>query len=127
MRITCLTIDCSNPAAVAHFWNDALGCNGVTVFENGHSATCQPPSSGTILEFVRVPEGKTVKNRLHLGCAADSLGGLDSEIARLQTLGAPIAWEEDFPTEIASRYRNVILRDVEDNELCLGAGNLVKP
>ena len=74
-----------------------------------------------------MPEGKTVKNRLHLGCGADSLDGLDSELARLQTLGATIAWEEEFPPEIASRYRNVILRDVEGNEFCLGAGNLAKP
>ena len=123
MRINCLTIDCRNPAAVAHFWNDALGWNGVTVFENGNGATCQPPSGGTFLEFIQVPEGKTIKNRLHLGCAADSLDGLDCEIARLQTLGATIAWEEEFPPEIASRYRNVILRDVEGNEFCLGAGD----
>jgi hypothetical protein len=33
-------------------------------------------------------------------------------------LGASIAWEEDFPPEWP--YRNVVLRDVEGSELCLG-------
>ena len=71
-----------------------------------------------------MPEGKTGKNRLHLGCAVDTLDELDAEIARLQALGATIAWEEEFPPEIAARYRNIILRDPEGNEFCLGAGDL---
>ena len=43
---------------------------------------------------------------------------------RLPALGASIAWEEDFPSEIAAVYRNVILRDVEGNEFCLSGGSL---
>ena len=70
-----------------------------------------------------MPEGKATKNRLHLGCAIDTLDELDTEIERLQALGATIAWEEEFPPVIAARYRNVILRDVEGNEFCFGAGD----
>jgi hypothetical protein len=40
-------------------------------------------------------------------------------------LGASIAWEEDFPPEVAGTYRNVVLRDPEGNEFCLGAGRSV--
>ena len=58
-----------------------------------------------------------------LGCSAGDLAGLDAEIARLVALGATVAWEEEFPTGIAARYRNVILRDVEGNELCLSGGS----
>ncbi len=124
MQITCVTVDCHDPAAVASFWSEALRWDGVTVSESGNGATCHPPSGGTYLEFIRVPEGKSGKNRLHLGCAVDTLDELDAEIARLQALGATIAWEEEFPPEIAARYRNIILRDPEGNEFCLGAGNL---
>ena len=124
MHITCVTVDCHHPAAVAHFWNQALRWSGVTASESGNGATCRPPSGGAYLEFIRVPEEKRGKNRLHLGCAVDTLDELDGEIARLQALGATIAWEEEFPPEIATRYRNVILRDSEGNEFCLGAGSL---
>ena len=122
MRITCVTVDCHDPAAVARFWSEALRWDDVEVSESGNGASCRPPSGGPYLEFIRVPEGKTVKNRLHLGCNAGTLDELSDEIARLESLGATIAWEEEFPPEIAARYRNVILYDVEGNEFCLGGG-----
>jgi hypothetical protein len=120
MEITCVTIDCDEPSRVADFWNQALGWGGVAVSPDGAGAICGPPSGGTYLEFVKVPEQKTIKNRVHLGCTAGGLVDLDGEIARLQDLGATVAWEEEFPADAG--YRNVILRDVEGNEFCLGAG-----
>jgi hypothetical protein len=121
--ITCVTIDCAEPAEVAAFWNEALHWGGTAVADDGSGAICGPPSGGTYLEFIKVPEGKVVKNRVHLGCSAGDLGGLDDEIDRLVSLGASVAWEEDFPEGLG--YRNVILRDVEGNEFCLGAGTFV--
>lgn len=76
------------------------------------------------LEFIRVPESKVVKNRVHLGCSAGTLEDLEAEIERLLSLGATIAWEEHFPPDVAARYRIVVLRDPEGNECCLGAGAL---
>ena len=108
---------------MADFWNEALRLGGVSVSENGRSAVCRPLSDGTYLEFVQVPEGKTVKNRLHFGCSAGGLIELDAEIERLRSLGATVAWEEEFPPATAARYRNIILRDIEGNEFCLGAGD----
>ena len=60
-------------------------------------------------------EPKTVKNRLHLGTRTDDL---DAEVQRLVKIGAALAWEEEFPPEWP--YRNVVLRDPEKNEFCLG-------
>ncbi len=122
MEIICTTVDCIDPEAVARFWNEALGWGGVAVDPEGYGAICGPLSGGTYLEFVRVPEGKVVKNRLHLGCSAGTLEELDAELERLQALGASIAWEEEFPQEIAAVFRNVVLRDVEGNEFCLSGG-----
>jgi Glyoxalase-like domain len=124
MEITCVTIDCADPAAVGAFWNDALHWGGLAVAPDGSGAICGPAGGGPYLEFIRVPEAKQVKNRVHLGCSAPSLEELDTEIARLKALGATLAWEEDFPPPVAAVYRNVVLRDIEGNEFCLGGGEL---
>jgi catechol 2,3-dioxygenase-like lactoylglutathione lyase family enzyme len=128
MEIVCVTVDCRDARAVAAFWSEALGWGGV---EGGSSegegdvegiVVCRPPGGGTYLEFVPVPEGKVVKNRVHLGCTAGALDALDAEIERLLALGATVAWEEAFTPEVAARYRNVVLRDPEGNEFCLSGG-----
>ena len=109
MRVTCVTIDCKDRERMVAFWSAALGYE-----VRGQS--CYPPDGiGPSLEFIVVPEDKTVKNRVHLGFNTPDL---DAEIERLVGLGATIAWEEDFPDEF--RYRNVVLRDPEGNEFCLG-------
>jgi hypothetical protein len=122
MDIVCVTIDCREPVVVASFWNEALRWGGVAAAPDGTGAVCGPAAGGTYLEFVRVPEEKQVKNRVHLGCTAGSLDQLDAELDRLRSLGATVAWEEDFPPEIASGYRNSVLRDPEGNEFCLSGG-----
>lgn len=124
MELVCVTVDCRDPAAVSRFWNEALGWGGTAVAPDGSGALCGPASGGVYLEFVQVPEDKVVKNRLHVGCAAGRLEDLDGEIARLVRLGAVFAWEETFPPDVAARYRNVVLRDVEGNEFCLSGGSL---
>jgi hypothetical protein len=124
MELTCVTFDVDDPGRVAEFWNAALGWGGVALHPDGTGATCGPPAGGSYLEFMRVPEGKVGKNRVHLGCTAGSLEQLDAELVRLLSLGASVAWEEEFPSEIAAVYRNVILRDVEGNEFCLSGGAL---
>ena len=125
--MVCVTIDCADPAAIATFWGDALGWNPPQIHPDGIGAVCRPSSGAAYLEFIRVPEGKVVKNRVHLGCSAGRLDQLDDELDRLKALGATIAWEEEFPPDVAAVYRNVVLRDVEGNEFCLGAGSMAMP
>jgi len=122
MEITCVTIDCTNPAMIARFWNEALRWGGVAAADDGSGAICGPAGGGAYLEFVRVADAKTFKNRVHLGCSAGALNDLDAELERLHALGATVAWEEEFPPAVAARFRNVVLRDPEGNEFCLGAG-----
>jgi catechol 2,3-dioxygenase-like lactoylglutathione lyase family enzyme len=124
MEITCVTVDCADPAKVADFWNEALGWGGVAAAPDGSGAICGPADGGTYLEFIKVPEHKSLKNRVHLGCKVPTLDALDAEIERLQLLGASVAWEETFPPRVSASYRNVVLRDPEGNEFCLGAGTL---
>jgi hypothetical protein len=124
VEITCVTVDCANPGKVAAFWNEALSWGGVAAAPDGSGAVCGPAGGGIYLEFVRVPDPKTIKNRVHLGCSAGALAELDATIERLERLGGTVAWEEEFPSEVARVYRNVVLHDVEDNEFCLSGGTL---
>src|SRR5262245_34186684 len=82
MDITCVTVDCRDPERVARFWNEALRWGGVAAAADGSGAICGPERGGTYLEFVKVPEDKVVKNRVHLGCTAGDLAQLDHEIER---------------------------------------------
>jgi len=109
ITVSCVTFDCSDPERVATFWAEALGWKLV----GGHRV--EPTDPGIYLEFMKVPEPKTVKNRLHLGLNTHDL---DREINRLLGLGATIAWEEEFPE--GWPYRNIVLRDPEGNEFCFG-------
>lgn len=122
MRIACVTIDSHDPAALAEFWNAALGWGGVAAAPDGGAAVCGPTDGGINLEFVRVPEPKTTKNRLHLDCTTESIDDFEDEFERLRSLGAELAWREDFGPEIDPHYRNWVLRDPEGNEFCLGGG-----
>ncbi|MGW2029124.1 MULTISPECIES: VOC family protein [Streptomyces] len=75
------------------------------------------PATGTGLGrrllFQRVPEPKTVKNRLHLDVHAGPERRAD-EVARLQALGARVVREVEEP---AGRW--VLMADPEDNEFCV--------
>jgi predicted enzyme related to lactoylglutathione lyase len=113
VEITCVTVDCADPRRLAEFWSEALGWEMAHVAEDG--AYCRPPEGGAGLEFIRVNELKTVKNRVHLGTRTDDV---DAEVERLILIGATLAWEEEFPPTWP--YRNVVLRDPEGNEFCLG-------
>jgi predicted enzyme related to lactoylglutathione lyase len=114
MRITCVTFDAEDPHRIATFWASALGWEATRIDEQ-ISVCAAPGVDALYLEFVRVPERKTVKNRVHLGTHV--VADLDTEIERLCALGASEAWEEDLPPG----FRNVVLRDPEGNEFCLGA------
>ncbi|MFF5391367.1 VOC family protein [Streptomyces sp. NPDC013012] len=63
--------------------------------------------------FQRVPEAKTVKNRLHLDLHAEE-GAREKEVARLIELGATVLREVDEPSGSW-----VVMADPERNEFCV--------
>jgi hypothetical protein len=89
LRWQCVCVDSTDPQRVAGFWEQALGWR--RTYETADQVVLEPPEgspedgiSPDIL-FLRVPEQKTVKNRLHL-----DLRPVDqaAEVARLEGLGA---------------------------------------
>ena len=123
-RLTELSVDCADPVALARFWAAALGYE--VLEESADLVEIGPPGvsdsqrledvrSGAVapsLVFAAVPEGKSVKNRLHLDLSPVD-GDQDGEIARLEALGA-------LRTDLAPDGATwVVMRDPEGNEFCV--------
>jgi catechol 2,3-dioxygenase-like lactoylglutathione lyase family enzyme len=125
-----ITVDCADPAGLAGFWAEALGYEvqgppgGFASWDEALDAFVDPAGSGPRVFFQRVPEGKSVKNRLHLdvraapGLAGDErMAALEAEAARLAGLGATVlARVEPAPP---LEHGHVVLSDPEGNEFCL--------
>jgi hypothetical protein len=118
-----VTFDCAEPVRVARFWAETLGYRAEYDDEQCEAAALDPTGAGPRLYFQRVPEGKVVKNRLHLdirvgtGLAGDErVAVLEEECSRLVALGATrvrllVADEENEAC--------LVMQDVEGNEFCL--------
>ena len=119
-----VTFDCAEPVRVARFWAETLGYRAEHDDEQGAMAAALDPTGvGPRLFFQRVPEGKVVKNRVHLdvrvgtGLVGDErLAVLEAEAARLVALGAVrgpllLADEENESCQV--------MQDIEGNEFCL--------
>jgi len=89
IRIQCLCIDSDDPRRTASFWLAALGWR--RTFESDDEIVLEPPEGspedGVVpdLLFLKVPEAKVVKNRLHLDLRPLDQ---DAEVGRLEALGA---------------------------------------
>ncbi len=117
LRIQCITIDCENPRTLADFWAAALDWK--ITFEDENEVSLElldgSPEVGRIpdLLFIKNPDLKSVKNRLHL-----DLRPLDqeAEVSRLESLGAKrieIGQSDDIDTSW------VVMADPEGNEFCV--------
>lgn len=86
-----ITFDCADPRALARFWGEVTGWPVTEEPRPGftEAAVGTPGEDRPRLYFVQVPEGKTVKNRLHLD-VMPSDRTQDEEIARLVGLGARV-------------------------------------
>jgi predicted enzyme related to lactoylglutathione lyase len=81
-----VAFDARDVQAVASFWASALG-RSVVEGATGDNATitADPAIPGSRIGFHRVPEGKSVKNRMHLDLITTDF---DAEVDRLVALGA---------------------------------------
>ena len=140
LRQVQVTFDCTDPERVALFWCDVLGYevpapppgfDSWAAFDatlpaehQGSAYACQDPTGvGPRLFFQRVPEGKAVKNRLHLDVRVgtglvgqERLSALLAEAERLEAIGATRVrvMEADGINESC-----LVMQDVEGNEFCL--------
>lgn len=135
-----VTFDCAHPERLAGFWCEVLGYvlpappDGFATWDDfdrallpeqrGSASACVDPDGvGPRLFFQRVPEGKTVKNRLHIDVRVGTglvgeqrLATLEAECARLIPLGATrvrLLLADD------QNESCLVMQDPEGNEFCL--------
>ncbi|MFE3374871.1 VOC family protein [Streptomyces anulatus] len=121
-KFTELAIDCADPIGLARFWCSVLDYEvrdedaeeGVVTVgpRSAPEAEDRPGPVPPVLTFARVPEGKSVKNRLHIDVSPSDREQGD-EVRRLIALGARRA---DVGQGDASW---IVLTDPEGNEFCV--------
>jgi hypothetical protein len=111
LRIATITIDCADPTALARWWAGALGWN--ITYDSPDEVVIEAPEGETQspLLFIKVPDEKAVKNRLHLDLRP---GDRDAEVARLEGLGARRVDIGQGPD-----VTWVVMADPENNEFCV--------
>jgi len=140
-RTVQIVIDCSDCARVGDFWAEALGyvvepppagfdswdaaldAWGVPADQRDAAyAVVDPDGAGPRLFLQKVPEGKAVKNRVHLDIRVsdpttspdDRDAAVLAEVERLEALGAR---RDDWRAEFGKHF--MVMQDVEGNEFCL--------
>lgn len=105
-----LGIDCADPAALARFWTEALAYRIEDSADPDEIPIVPKDGRGVRILFAKAPEGKTIKNRLHLDLRPDDQ---TAEVERLLALGAR---KIDIGQGVQSW---VVLADPEGNEFCI--------
>lgn len=103
--LAAICVDCADPPKLAAFYAALLGAP--MVVEDGDAGLYDLP--GPNIDFLKVPEGKTVKNRLHLDFRATDV---KAAVAQAVSLGAT------FAPDVYDGDAWVVLRDPEGNEFC---------
>ena len=118
LSLQCLTVDAHNPKAQAEFWAEVLGWSiGEDGDEIGYWIERELNDPNKIgfpdILFLKVPDEKVIKNRLHLDLRPDNQ---DAEVARLEKLGAK---RIEIGQSIDADTTWVVMADLEGNEFCV--------
>ncbi|CAN5811546.1 VOC family protein [soil metagenome] len=114
IRIQCIVVDASDCELLARFWSSVLGWR--ITYESDAEWCLEPPEGDPANDvapdilFVKVPDEKAGKNRLHLDLRPKDQG---LEVERIVDLGATRA---DIGQ---SDVGWVVLADPEGNEFCV--------
>jgi hypothetical protein len=104
--IAALAVDCHDPPGLARWWSRLLG--GQVEVDSDGVATLHAP--GLVIDFARVPEAKSVKNRLHLDLRSTDLAAATGQALALGATRADDVYDGGVWQ---------VLRDPEGNEFCL--------
>jgi hypothetical protein len=111
--VAAVVVDSPDPAAAARFWQQAAGWVPAEEWSDRFAALRSPGGVGPYLEFLRVPEPKTVKDRIHLDVAPFAGEDAPAEVARLLGAGAE-------PADVGQGDVGwTVLADPQGNEFCV--------
>ena len=111
--VAAILTDCADPAALARFWAGAAGWP-VARTEDDLVGLRSPAGTGPYLEFLRVADRKTVKNRIHPDVAPYRGEDPAAEVTRLRAAGATLA-----DVGQGDDVSWTVLADPEGNEFCV--------
>ena len=120
VRLANVVIDCANVGRLTSFWSAVTGFQPAPgqppwddpSWKDAEWVTIRDPDGrAPRIGFQRVPEGKVVKNRVHMDFVASDE---EAEAAKIQQLGATFLWRSSDPEDPF-----VTLADPEGNEFCV--------
>jgi hypothetical protein len=131
VRIRTITFDCADPYLLVGFWSQLTGYqeepDNPNLPEDPEGLLVAPDGSASLL-FIKVPEGRQVKNRVHLDLAPPAAlpdtptevtaDARDGEVQRALALGATIV--ADHRREDRTGW--ITMADPEGNEFCIERG-----
>ena len=110
-----VTFDCADPMTLATFWAEVTGWPVDDESTPGDDEVgVVAPDPLPMLLFIRVPEGKAVKNRVHLDVMPLERTR-DEEVERLAGLGGRVLADHRTPEGRGW----VVMADPEANEFCV--------
>jgi hypothetical protein len=104
--VSSVCLDCADPMTLGTWWQRLIG-GDLVVDDDGDTVLRAGPVS---LLFLRVPEAKTVKNRVHVDLRARDF---EAAVTQAVALGATPA------DDVYTGDRWQVLRDPEGNEFCI--------
>jgi len=117
-----LTFDAADPHRAAAFWADALGYVAEPGYDEPDGASIVDPAGDRpAISFLRVPEPKTVKNRVHIDIRvggdpswdpAERERQIRAKVAALVDAGATVVDEISY----GGSFAHVVMRDPDGNE-----------
>lgn len=111
LKIQCITFDCADPKIPAKFWSEAL--DWPITIANEEEVVVEDPNGGADLLFLRNPDKRVVKNRIHLDLRPKNQ---DEEVMRLERLGAS---RIEIGQSNDPRTTWVVMEDPEGNLFCV--------
>lgn len=120
-----LVCDAVDPQRIARFWALALGYVPEPGFDvPGNASIVDPDGTGPTIGFVKVPGGKTAKNRIHLDIRvagprpwnmAERGHRIGTAVSTLVAAGATVVRE----AHDGENLDYVMMQDPEGNEFCV--------
>ena len=111
-RFHWIVIDTVDPARIAPFWCALLGVRERGWFGDDYLMLTTDGGAPPVA-FQRVPEAKSIKNRLHVDLAVEDLDGAFAQI--VASGGSAVSDILEMP----GGYRWRVMADPEGNEFCI--------
>lgn len=111
-QVNAVVIDCLDARGLARFWAQVFDTQIQDASADGRYVDLTPSERSPVLRFQRVPEVKTIKNRLHLDVEVDDV---PRAVEAVIGLGGSLV----HPARVEYGWEYAVVADPEGNEFCV--------